>query len=123
MECVFFCIFMLNIICHVFSKNNTTKNCWEAHSMCITIDDLPLLMRNFMLCLNECEKLNNEECFNNITSQLKSSISVLRELYYHGQISFQVCIAYKVIIYIIIIILLCWHIFFLQNFSDCSISQ
>lgn len=76
----------------VFSKNNTYNNCWKRQNLCITIDELSSLLKYFTFCLEKCEQLNNEECFNDIISQLKSSKIVLRELYYHGQISFWVCV-------------------------------
>lgn len=87
-------ILLFNKIYLAFSENDT-YNCWERHNLFITIDDLPSLLKHFIICLDKCQ-LKNNECFL-IASQLKSSISVLRELYYHGQISFWVCIINQII--------------------------
>lgn len=74
----------------LFSVNDTYK-CWERKNVSITINDLPSLLKNFMICLDMCHTLKNNEYFM-VTSQLKSSMSVLRDLYYHGKISFLVSI-------------------------------
>lgn len=88
MKCLILYI-LFNIIYLGISENDT-YDCWEKHNLFITIDDLPSLLKHFTICLAKCQ-LKNNECFL-IASQLKSSISVLRELYYNGQISFWVCI-------------------------------
>lgn len=93
MKCLILYI-LFNIIYLAFSENET-YNCLEKQNVFITIDDLPSLLKHFIICLAKC-KLKNNECFL-IASQLKSSILVLRELYYHGQISFWVCIIIQII--------------------------
>lgn len=73
----------------VSEKN--TLNCWERKNYNTTIDNLPSLLKHFRICLSLCHQLKKNELFM-VTSQLKSSMSVLRDLYYHGQISFLVSI-------------------------------
>lgn len=90
MKFVILYILLCNSIYLVFSKNGT-NNCWEQQRLFITINDLPSLLNHFVICLAKCHQLKNKECFI-VASQLKSSVLALRDLYYHGQISFWVCI-------------------------------
>lgn len=87
-------ISMFNII-HFGFFENITNDCLEKNNLIIDVDDLPLLFEQFTICLEKCRQSNNNECFT-VVSQLNSSIPVLRKLYYHGQISFWVCITNKI---------------------------
>lgn len=80
-----------NFIYLVFSTNDF-YNCRKRLNIVISINEIPLLLKHFMFCLEKCQQFNNMTCFYEITSQLKSSKLVLQELYYHGQLSYWVCI-------------------------------
>lgn len=81
----------ISVIYLVLSENNA-YNCWSKNNIRINVDELPALLKHFSFCVKKCQQLKNKECFNNVISQLKSSKLVLRELYYHGQIGFWVCV-------------------------------
>lgn len=89
MKCIILFLLLIDIICTVFS-NNDAYNCLERQNLFIAIDNLPSLLKNFTICFVKCPQSKTKDCLT-IASQLKSSISVLRELYYHGQIHFWVC--------------------------------
>lgn len=90
MKCLIMFISLFNIIHFGFFKN-VTLDCWERNNLFINVDDLPLLLEQFTICFEKCQQSKNNECFT-VASQLNSSIPVLRELYYNGQISYWVCI-------------------------------
>lgn len=84
---LYYYVLFIKMYLGVSEKNS--YNCWERKNYNTTIDDLSLLLKHFKICLSICHQLKNNELFM-VTSQLKSSMSVLRDLYYHGQISFLV---------------------------------
>lgn len=94
MKCIILYILLFDIICTVFS-NNDAYNCSESRNLFIVVEDLPSLLKNFTICFVKCHQSKIKDCLI-IASQLKSSISVLRELYYHGQIGLWVCITFLV---------------------------
>lgn len=95
MKCLILYLLLIDIICAVFS-NNDAYNCLERQNLLIALNNIPSLLKNFTICFMKClqSKTKDEPSFM-IASQLKSSISVLKELYYLGQIHFQVCITLK----------------------------
>lgn len=65
-------------------------DCWEQRNVSIAVDDLPSLYKHFVACLEKCRGELKSRQRITITSRLKSSVAVLRELYYRGGISFSV---------------------------------